>query len=70
MAPKATNLAMGTLWKVKLRIGDEYQEFLFRQRDDWESAAKTAQDLVDKSAACDMVGATIVAVERVAHLWN
>ena len=59
-----------TLWKARLRIQNEKQEFLFRSTDEFQLAAKTAQELLETSPSCQMVGAEIVAVERMARLWN
>jgi hypothetical protein len=65
---------MSTLWSAKVSgVGSrarQEEEILFRERDDWEAAASTAQKLLDASPACKMIGGVIVQVKRVAHLWN
>jgi hypothetical protein len=66
--------ALRTLWKAKLQFpggrANEEQNFLFRERDDFACAAETAEKLLESHRAAEMAGAYIVAVERVAHLWN
>jgi hypothetical protein len=59
-----------TLWRCILRCGIERDEFLFRSGDKFEDAANQALHLVTLSPSCQMVKAVIVAVERVAKLWN
>lgn len=60
-----------TLWRASLSYpGGGTDQFLFRERDDFEQASKTAIDLRDGSPACSMANAQIVSVERVAPLWN
>ena len=59
-----------TLWRAKLRIQTASDDFLFRSSDEFSDAAEVAQTLLESSPSCKMVGAEIVAVERVARLWN
>jgi hypothetical protein len=70
LKPEPTNGGMRTLWSATLQIADGREDFLFREQDDFEKAAATAQKLVEGSTACRMVGAVIVEIKRVAHLWN
>ena len=59
-----------TLWRAKLRIQNEKDEFLFRCGEEFTDAATKAQELLETSPSCKMVGAEIIAIERVARLWN
>lgn len=66
--------AKRTLWRAKIRfLGGGFrdmQEMLFREIDDVQSAAETAQNLLAGSKASELAGAEIAAIERVGHLWN
>jgi hypothetical protein len=59
-----------TLWRANLRIQNEKQDFLFRASEDFAEASTLAQKLLDSSPSCQMVGAVIVGIERMARLWN
>lgn len=61
---------MRTLWRVKLKVGTEDREALFRASEDFEEAAGMATKLVLSSPGSQMVGATIVGINRIARLWN
>lgn len=56
-----------TLWRARLRPKNE---FMFRETADFNQAVRTAQKLLEESRAARMIDADIVAVERVAALWN
>ena len=59
------------LWRAKLFIpGGGKDEFLFRGEEEFTLAAASAQQILESRASCKMVSAQIVAVERVARLWN
>lgn len=58
------------LWKTCLQIGNRNDEFLFRAGEDFGAAFRIALHLLDSSASCQMEGAVIVALERIARLWN
>jgi hypothetical protein len=58
------------LWKARLRIQERKDEFLFRAGEEFSGASIIAADLLDSSPSCQMVGAVIVGIERVARLWN
>jgi hypothetical protein len=63
--------SMRTLWRARLKVGNNNKdEFLFRAGEEFEDAGATACVLLDSSPSCKISGATIVAVERVAKLWN
>lgn len=68
--PAESGEDMRTLWRARLRIGAEKDEFLFRSSEEWGEASGEAQRLLETSPSCKMVGAVIIAVERVARLWN
>jgi hypothetical protein len=59
-----------TLWRCILRVDLNRDEFLFRSTDDFEQATIEALQLVDRSQSCRMTKARVVAIERVARLWN
>lgn len=65
---------LDTLWSATVKgSGTNHragEEILFRERDDMAAAVATAQTLVDGSNACQLIGATIVQVKKIAHLWN
>lgn len=61
---------MRTLWKANLRIQHERDNFLFTATEEFEQAARIAEKLLQSSASCRMVGAVIVGIERIDHLWN
>ena len=58
------------LWRADLQVGPRKDYFLFRSNEDFATAAKLAEELLDSSPACDMAGAVIVALERSDRLWN
>lgn len=61
----------GTLWRARLRLPPSGKdEFLFRSSEEFSDAATTAQELLETSPSCKMVGAEIIEVARVARLWN
>jgi hypothetical protein len=70
LAPEDAGEEGRTLWRCVLRIDVERDEFFFRAGPKFEDAANEALRLVCESASCQMVRAVIVAVERVAKLWN
>jgi len=61
---------MRTLWRARLRVGPNKDEFLFRANEEFLEASEIAADILDSSPSCKVAGATIVAVERVSRLWN
>jgi hypothetical protein len=70
LEPLPGERGMRTLWRARLRIQDQKDEFLFRAGDEFESAAQVATELLESSPSCKMVSAQIIAVERIARLWN
>jgi hypothetical protein len=70
LGPKDTTVKERTLWRAQLRIQTQNQEFLFRSTEDFDVASTTAMDLCDTSESCKMVGAELVGVTRIGHLWN
>ena len=71
LGPRETSQETRTLWRARLRIPPGGKdEFLFRANNDFSDASAVAQDLLDSSQSCKMCGAEIIAVERVARLWN
>ncbi len=58
------------LWKARLSIQQRKDEFLFRASEEFSEASTIATDLLGSSPSCQMVGAVIVGIERVARLWN
>lgn len=69
-APPAQSNADRVLWKAWLSIQQRKDEFLFRASEEFSEASTIATDLLDSSPSCQMVGAVIVGIERVARLWN
>ena len=65
-----TSFGDRVLWKARLRIQERKDEFLFRASEEFREASTIATDLLDSSPSCQMVGAVIVGIERVARLWN
>jgi len=45
-----------TLWRARLRVQNNKDEFLFRSSEDFTDAAEVAQQLLDESPSCKMVG--------------
>jgi hypothetical protein len=70
VAPPAPSNADRVLWKARLSIQQRKDEFLFRASEEFSEASTIATDLLDSSPSCQMVGAVIVGIERVARLWN
>lgn len=70
VAPPAPSNADRVLWKARLSIQQRKEEFLFRASEEFSEASTIATDLLDSSPSCQMVGAVIVGIERVARLWN
>ncbi len=70
VAPPAPSNAGRVLWKARLSIQQRKDEFLFRASEEFSEASTIATDLLDSSPSCQMVGAVIVGIERVARLWN
>lgn len=68
MARKRPELT--TLWKAETKAGKNVDHFYFRSTEEFMDASKTAQDLLDSSPACQVAGAVIVRIERVARMWN
>jgi len=59
-----------TLWLARLRAGVNNHDMYFRSTEEAIDATLTAQKLIDESAASNIAGAVIVAVTRIARLWN
>ena len=70
VAPAAAIDTHRVLWKARLSIQQRKDEFLFRASEEFGEASTIATDLLDSSPSCQMVGAVIVGIERVARLWN
>ena len=71
LGPAETAEKSRTLWRARLRIGGTGKdEFLFRSSEEFTEAAGKAEELLESSPSCKVSGAQIVAVERVARLWN
>lgn len=68
--PPAQSNADRVLWKAQLSIQQRKDEFLFRASEEFSEASTIATDLLGSSPSCQMVGAVIVGIERVARLWN
>lgn len=69
--PSKNAKEMRTLWMAKLQLREgTRQDMLFRSNEDFETASKTAQRLLDGSTAAQMAGAQIVSIERIARTWN
>ena len=70
LGPEETSQKDRTLWRARLRVGTNKDEFLFRANDDFSGASEIAQELLESSPSCKMTGAEIIALERVARIWN
>lgn len=70
VAPAAAIDTHRVLWKARLSIQQRKDEFLFRASEEFGEASTIATDLLDSPPSCQMVGAVIVGIERVARLWN
>jgi hypothetical protein len=71
LGPGVTDETNRTLWRCRMRIpGGKPDEFLFKSSEEFIDASGLADQLLAESPSCKMVGATILAVERVARLWN
>lgn len=58
------------VWRAKIRIGDRRDEFLFRAVDQEPKALKVATEIFERSPYCNLTGAAISGVERIARIWN
>lgn len=70
MTARKKSDGLRVLWEAQLKAGQQKDSFLFRATEDFETAARLAEELLESSVGAKLAGAAIVGIQRKARLWN